>query len=247
MKILSIDTSSQNCSIAIVETNYNDTNKILDNSFSIIAFKNSNDERTHSQKLMPMMEEIFHKSNLSLNDIDLLACCVGPGSFTGIRIGMATIKAFCDSRNIPIVGITSLESLAYNVDKNGYIFPIIDAKNQNIYSAAFYNGNEENFSLKIDYFADNIYNALNKFSNIISKDNQLCFVGNGSVLFKDLINKKFEGYDVYFSESNEQSAISLAKCAFNKYVIGIYGYSDSVSPIYLRKSQAERMADGESI
>ena len=108
MKILAIDTSSKNCSVSIVEVQEN-------KKFNIIAQENSDDERTHSVKLMPMVDDMLKKSNLSLNDIDLLACCLGPGSFTGIRIGIATIKAFADAKNIPTVGVTSLESLAYNI------------------------------------------------------------------------------------------------------------------------------------
>ena len=105
MRILAVDTSSKNCSVSIVEVD-NDKN------FKIIAEENNNDERTHSVKLMPMIDNIFKSSNLILDNIDLLACCLGPGSFTGIRIGIATVKAFADAKNIPTVGITSLESLA---------------------------------------------------------------------------------------------------------------------------------------
>ena len=87
MRILAVDTSSKNCSVSIVEVD-NDKN------FKIIAEDNNNDERTHSVKLMPMIDNIFKSSNLILDNIDLLACCLGPGSFTGIRIGIATVKAF---------------------------------------------------------------------------------------------------------------------------------------------------------
>ena len=99
MKILSIDTSSKNCSISIVEAN--------NSTFNIISVKNNADEKTHSQKLMPLIDEMFKEVNLSLDNIDLLACCVGPGSFTGIRIGVATVKAFADVKGIPVVGVTS--------------------------------------------------------------------------------------------------------------------------------------------
>lgn len=98
MKILSIDTSSKICSVSILE----DTTVILE--------KHTNDEKTHSQNLMPLIDELFKDTNLTLDNIDLLACSQGPGSFTGIRIGIATIKAFADAKNIPVVGVTSLEA-----------------------------------------------------------------------------------------------------------------------------------------
>ena len=116
MKILSIDTSSKICSVSILE----DTTVILE--------KHTNDEKTHSQNLMPLIDELFKDTNLTLDNIDLLACSQGPGSFTGIRIGIATIKAFADAKNIPVVGVTSLESLAYNITESGLIVSLIDAK-----------------------------------------------------------------------------------------------------------------------
>ena len=80
MKILSIDTSSKNALVAITE-----------NEERIVELNNE-EEKTHSQKLMPMIDQAFQKSNLSLNDIELIVCCLGPGSFTGVRIGIATAK-----------------------------------------------------------------------------------------------------------------------------------------------------------
>ena len=106
MKILSIDTSSKRCSVTI-----------LDDSKVLINLCND-DEKTHSVKLMPMVDQAFKDTNLNLDDIALLACSVGPGSFTGVRIGIATVKAFADVKNIPVVGISSLESLAYNLHIN---------------------------------------------------------------------------------------------------------------------------------
>lgn len=237
MKILSIDTSSKNCSISISE--------VVDNKFKIISSKNSDNEKTHSQKLMPLVQEMFSEANLTLDNIDLLACCVGPGSFTGIRIGVATIKAFADVKNIPVVGVTSLESLAYNISNNGFIIPIIDAKNNNAYSAVFLNNNF-NYSINIDNIADNIENILNIFlENLQNSEDDIYFVGDGSVIYKDLILNKFKNYNYHFSDKNIQSSISLAKCAYSKYISGNYGDSNSIFPIYLKKSQAERNLNGE--
>lgn len=234
MKILAIDTSSKNCSVAIVE--------IEKEKFNIINFKNSDDERTHSQKLMPMIKESFEDSGLTLDNIDLLACCVGPGSFTGIRIGVATVKAFADAKNIPVVGITSLESLAYNVFDKGYIIPLIDAKNNNVYSSLFLHDNS--YSLELEHVADNIDIILDKFSSYINNNNKdVYFVGDCIDEYKELIMQKFNNIKINFAENNIQSGLSLTKCAYNKYLSGIYGDSNCLSPIYLRKSQAERTAN----
>lgn len=230
MKILAVDTSSRNCSVSIVEV---DENK----NINIIAQGNNDDERTHSVKLMPMIDNMFKASNLSLDNIDLLACCLGPGSFTGIRIGIATMKAFADVKNIPTVGVTSLESLAYNIEENATICPIIDCKNNNVYSAMF--ELKDNTYVQIgDNIADTIEVALENCK--LHSENPIVFIGDGSVLHKDLILEKFANKDIRFSDKNIQSSVSLVRCAYDKYLKGEYGDSSNISPLYLRKSQAER-------
>ena len=236
MKILAIDTSSKNCSIAIVDFSN-------ESSYKIIAQENSDNEKTHSQKLMPLIDKVFSENNLTLKDIDYLACCIGPGSFTGIRIGIATVKAFSDSLNIPIIPVNSLESLAYNVNENGYIFPIIDAKNQNIYCELFLL-NSNNYQSLSTPSATNI-DLINKISSI-DENKDIYFIGDGANLYKDQLSKFFSNNNIIFSENNIQSAVSLARCAYNKYLNNDYGDSSYISPLYLRKSQAERIADGEN-
>ena len=237
MKILAIDTSSSNCSVSIVEAD--------SNSFNIIKSKDSNDEKTHSQKLMPMINEIFTSSNLSLDNIDLLASCVGPGSFTGIRIGIATVKAFSDVKNIKTVGVTSLESLAYNVSEEGYICSLLDCKNNNVYAALFMKKEGKYYQLG-DNIAESIDLALDKIKEILAQNeynsstSNITFVGDASVLYKDLICEKFLSLKLNFSEHNIQSSISLSKCAYDEYTCGNFGDSNAISPLYLRKSQAER-------
>ena len=230
MRILAVDTSSKNCSVAIVEV---DENK----NYNIIAFENSDDEKTHSQKLMPIVDKVFKEHNLTLKDMDLLACCVGPGSFTGIRIGIATMKAFADVTNIKTVSVTSLESLSYNIEEDGIIIPIIDCKNNNVYSAIF--SRENNTYKQIgENIADNIDNAISLYKANAENKN-ITFVGDGSILYKDLLTSKLSN-KLIFSNKNTQSSISLAKCAYDKYLEGLYGDSNNLSPLYLRKSQAER-------
>ena len=235
MRILAVDTSSKNCSVAIVEVYEN-------KNYNIIAFENSDDEKTHSQKLMPIVDKVFKEHNLTLKDMDLLACCVGPGSFTGIRIGIATMKAFADVTNIKTVSVTSLESLSYNIEEDGIIIPIIDCKNNNVYSAIF--SKENNTYKQIGKnISDNIDNAIRLYKANAENKN-ITFVGDGSILYKDLLTSRLSN-KLIFSNKNTQSSISLAKCAYAKYLEGLYGDSNNLSPLYLRKSQAERAIDGK--
>ena len=125
MKILSIDTASNLCTVSVLE----DTICIKE----LIV----NDTRNHSEKIMPAIEQVLKETNLTLKNIDLVVCDKGPGSFTGIRIGIGTVLAFKDSLNLKCIGISSLEALAYNTNNEGLICTLIDAKNNNVYFGLF--------------------------------------------------------------------------------------------------------------
>ena len=246
MKILAIDTSSKNAAVAILE-----------NQDTIIEL-NNDDEKTHSQKLMPMIDEAFKKSDLSLDDIDLVSCCLGPGSFTGVRIGIATAKAFADSKNIPTVGISSLEALAYNLNQNGLICSLINANNGNVYAGLFEIVGGKTLKSKLDFLALKDSNgniSLNSLRDFIENDNELfnkyssiSFVGDGAVLYKDLIEKLiFISSDINVVEEQLSTGISIGKIGYTRYKNGNYGDSSFLSPIYLRKSQAELALEEKSI
>lgn len=240
MKILAVDTSSKNCSVAIVEVDEN-------NNFNTIIVENNDEEKTHSQKLMPIIDDVFKKSNLTLDDINLLVCCLGPGSFTGIRIGIATLKAFADVKNIGAVGVTSLESLAYNVTHSNYVVSLLDCKNENVYGGLF-GKLKDSYTQLGENVADTIYSTLDNFITLLddAKAENVTFVGDGSILYKDLIIRKFSENDnlktckLIFSDNNVQSSVSLAICGYIKFLQAKFGDSNNLSPVYLRKSQAER-------
>ena len=235
MKILGIDTSSKRCTTCILEDN------------NVIAELHSDDEKTHSQTLMPLIDKMFTKTNLTLNDIDLLACSIGPGSFTGVRIGISTAKAFSDAKNIPVIGVSSLEGLAYNLNSNGLICSLIDAKNNNVYYGLF---EFENNCLKnnIILSSDNISSTIEYIINLQTQYNSINFVGDGACLYKDLIISKLSNKfnNILFPENSKNFAcsISIAKSAYNRYKNGEFGYSNSLVPLYLRPSQAERNIKG---
>lgn len=240
MKILAIDTSSKRCSVCIYEDN------------NVIINLNNDDEKTHSVKLMPMVDQAFKETGLSLDDISLLACCIGPGSFTGVRIGISTVKAFADVKNIPVVGITSLEILAYNViydnssintidEKKTLICSLIDAKNNNVYCGLYYYNEKMNL---IEIFAEDINVTMKKLKDAFEKNNfsDIIFVGDGAETYKNTIEDNFKNENICIceGESNFQCSPSLAKAGLQKYNEGNYGDSNSIFPVYLRKSQAER-------
>lgn len=256
MKILAIDTSSKNATVAITE-----------NEEKLIELNNS-DEKTHSQKLMPMIDEAFQRTNLSLEDIDLLVCGLGPGSFTGVRIGIATAKAFADSKNIPVVGVNSLEELAYNLNTQGFICSLIDAGHGNTYAGFFEIDKDQAGNLQtvqedltflnltdekgkvtekklIEFLIKNVQKSQNNFEN-----KKIYFVGNSTIAYKELfqnldftkipeLNKKVNSYELSNEEQNDILGITASKLGYTKYQNGKSGDSSILSPVYLRKSQAE--------
>ena len=219
MKILSIDTASDLCTVAVLE----DKKCIKE----IIV----SDARNHSEKIMPVIEQALHETNLTLKDINFIVCDKGPGSFTGIRIGVGTVLAFQDSLNIPCIGISSLEALAYNVKKDGLICSLIDAKNNNVYLGLFKLENNVYTQLCDLEFRtiDEAISILKEYTSPIS------FVGDGATTHKDILKTNFE--NCLFADKNELSSYSLGIAGFETYKKGI---QTSLMPLYLRKSQAER-------
>lgn len=220
MKILAVDTSSEICSVAILE---NDT---------VIAENSLNDGKTHSENLMTIMENTLEENKTKLNDIDLIACSVGPGSFTGIRIGVSSIKAIAEVLDVPVAAVTSLETLAKNVEANGVtIVSLIDAKNDQVYAGIF----DDDYNKKEEYIADSISNVVEKlkeYENII-------FVGNAAIKYKELLEESFG--TVVISDNNSQSAANVGKIGYKKNKEKDLASADTIMPMYLRKSQAERM------
>lgn len=222
MKILGISTSSKVASVAILEDN------------NILGMYTINNDKTHSTKLMPMMNQLFKDLGLTPNDINYLACDIGPGSFTGLRIGIASINAIGTSLNKPRIGISSLLGLAYNINYwDGLICSIIDAKHDNIYYALF----DNNYNIIQNYNSGNINDVI----NLLPTDKKILFVGEYEE-YKNILNNKFE-VNCFFSEStlNLLNGASIAKAAFNEISLNNFDKDESIKPLYLRKSQAERL------
>lgn len=229
MKILGIETSSEVCSVAILEDK-----KVLKE----INLENGN---THSQNLMPLISKILEETKLQLNDIDLFACDNGPGSFTGIRIGIATIKAFKDVTSKPVIGISSLKGLAYNLQNinTNIICSVIDAKNDNVYCGIFENENKIIKEIE-NYKFENINSILSYFQTEKFLNKNIFFVGNGSIVYKDVIKSQLNKRASFTKDNiqNKLSAISIANAAFDEFNIGSSNFLDTV-PLYLKKSSAE--------
>ena len=235
MKILSIDTSSNICGVSILE----DTN--------LICKLDVDTGRTHSENLMPMIDEALKKTELNPTDINLIVCDIGPGSFTGIRIGVATAKAFSDSLNIPCVGISSLEALAYKPMFLGYVCSMIDCKNDNCYFA-LYEKKDDGLEALIEPQAENIESALailNSYYEDTLNSAPIAFVGDGAEIYKTEISQTFENADFLPDEFNVLNSDALALAGLSKFNSGIE--LDDVLPLYLKKPQAQRQLEEKEL
>lgn len=222
LKILSIDTSSNICGVSILEND------------KLIKQYDINTSRTHSQDLMPLINKIFNDCNLSIKDINLIVCDIGPGSFTGIRIGISTCMAFADSLDINCVGVNSLEVLAHLQNKDGLICSLIDAKNSNCYFALYElkNGIYEELEKPQANDLCNIFKILEKYNQPI------CFVGDGAINYLEDIKTTFNNST--FLEKNDIDSYKLG-------IAGLYKFQNniptSILPLYLKKPQAQRQLE----
>ena len=224
MKILGIDTSSMATSISVIEDN------------KLICEYTINTKKTHSQKLMPMIENMLNISDININDIDLIAVCEGPGSFTGLRIGMSTVKAISHINKLPIVGVNSLEVLAANMnlcDKK--ICSILDAQRTQVYYGKYkFESNQIVELNSIDVIE--IDELLQELSD---SGEEWVLVGEAVYKYEDKI-KDLSNIYIAASSHNVNKASSLCAIAMDKYNRNIDVYDCySINPKYIRKSQAE--------
>ena len=235
MKILSIDTASNICGVSILEDD------------NLICNLDTDTGRTHSENLMPMIEQAFNKTNLSLKNIDLITCDIGPGSFTGIRIGVATTKAFNDSLNIPCVGVSSLEALAYNlkdiINENDVICSIIDCKNDNCYFALYEKKNTilDNLIEPQSESVESCLSILKSYCEDTLEKPSIYFIGDGSEIYKNLIQKTFPLAKFSTDDLNNLNSYSLGIAGLNYFNNG--SISKEVLPLYLKKPQAQRLLE----
>lgn len=233
MKVLSIDTSSNICGVSILDDN------------NLICNLDQDTCRTHSENLMPMIKDALSKAKITLNEIDLIVCDVGPGSFTGIRIGIATVKAFSDSLNIPCIGISSLEALAYNINNNSnLVCSILDCKNNNCYFA-LYERKEKIFETLIEPQAEDIdstFSILKSYINDNFENFNITFVGDGSKNYQNQIKETFKEAQITDENQDNLNSYNLGICGYEKYIYNDIS-NEEILPLYLKKPQAQKLLE----
>ncbi|MBR0277186.1 MAG: tRNA (adenosine(37)-N6)-threonylcarbamoyltransferase complex dimerization subunit type 1 TsaB, partial [Clostridia bacterium] len=172
MKILAVDSCTNIATGAILNDG------VIAAEFAV------NNKTTHSEKLLPQIENMLINTGLTYKDIDLFAVTTGPGSFTGERIGVATAKALAHAVNKPVVGVSALAALAYNIAYTDYLIcPIMDARRQQVYTAVFTFEDGKIKRIKPD-------SAMSAEDLLKEFDKDVIFIGDGVPVFKDIIEQK---------------------------------------------------------
>lgn len=224
MKILALDTSALVASAAITENG------------KVLAEYTLNYKLTHSQTIMPMIDEIVKMTETDLNTIDYIACSSGPGSFTGLRIGAATAKGLAHGLNKPIVAVPTLETLAYNIfGTDKFICPIMDARRKQVYNAVYVPEGK-----KLDVILEEDTRIIDDVLDYVKDvDCDVIFVGDAVSLYKDKI-AELDNAIIAPASCNMQRAACVAALAEVYIEEGKYMNGAEFAPEYLRKSQAER-------
>lgn len=226
MKILAIDSSGLVATVAILENG------------SMLAEYTLNYKKTHSQTLLPMLDEIVRQMDLDLGTIDAIAVAAGPGSFTGLRIGSATAKGLGLALNKPIIPVPTVDALAYNLwGTADVVCPMMDARRNQVYTGIYeFVGEEMNILSSQNAVAiEEVLEQLNEMGRPV------IFLGDGVPVQEKTIQEKMKvPYRFAPSHMARQRAGALGALAFVYYQAGRVEHARDHKPEYLRLSQAER-------
>lgn len=220
MKILALDSSGASASACITDGE------------NLVSLFTAASQQKHSCTLLPMAEQVLATAGLDVSDIDAFAVNEGPGSFTGVRIGISLIKGLAFGTGKPVLGVSSLEALAFNLDGyDGIVCPVMDARRGQFYNALFKDGKR--------LTSDRLITASELEAELEGLALPVYFIGDGTSVATELI--KSDLVRPVSSLLCVSSAYSTAVCAYRNYLDGKGIYTDeTLQPVYLRMSQAER-------
>lgn len=216
MYMLSVDSSAVTASACLTEDG------------NVIKSEFINKGLTHSETLLPMIENVMQ--GVSYNELGAIAVNAGPGSFTGVRIGIATVKGLAFPNNTPCISVSTLESIVYNfIDENCVVCSVMDARRMQFYNALFKveNGNVQRLCNDRAISIEDLREELKPYDNVV-------IAGDGARLFFE--NAGLDNITLADNEKVYQNAVGVSLAALNKEKIS----PNALLPVYLRPSQAER-------
>lgn len=236
MKILGLDSSGLVASVAVVEDD------------NLLGEYTVNYKKTHSQTLLPMLDEVARMIELDLNTIDAIAVAGGPGSFTGLRIGSATAKGLGLALDVPIINIPTVDALAYNLaGHRDLVCPLMDARRNQVYTG-LYQFRQNELEVERAQCAVGIDEIV---VDINERKRPVVFLGDGVPVFRTYIEEHIK-VPCSFAPAhvNKQRAGAVAALGMRYYEEGRFETAEEHKPEYLRLSQAERernARDGQSL
>lgn len=235
MLILSLDSAALSGSAALCEDE------------TLIAEFTVSTGHTHSETLLPMVEAILRATGRQVADVDLFACTVGPGSFTGVRIGAATVKGLAFGREIPCIGVSTIETLAENgaglaAVTGGLVCPVMNARREQVFNALFEVRDGRVCRLCADRALPVVELVRELAENPAYAGRTVLLAGDGSgMTARAAADRRTDGQVICLPErDNRVSAYHAAQCALRAYRSGIRTTDAELTPVYLRMSQAER-------
>ena len=225
MLILAFETSAKAGSVALA-----DGKKLLGESYQ-------NTGLTHSQTLLTMARDLLKSCGVTAQDVTHVAVAAGPGSFTGVRIGVAAAKGFAWGAECPCCGVSTLEAMAAQMGvHSGYICPVMDARRSQVYNALFH-AEKEKYSRVTEDRAISLEDLGNELKNL---KEPIFLVGDGSILCYNTLSEQVPGLVLPPEHRMHQRAAGVALVAWEQIARGEAGDAASLTPNYLRLSQAER-------
>ena len=226
MKLLVLDSSGLVASVALIEDD------------RLIAEYTTGNKLTHSQTLLPMLDEVTKMTSFNIESIDAIAAAMGPGSFTGLRIGAATAKGLGLALHKPIIPVPTVDGLAYQLFGAAHLIcPMMDARRKQVYTG-FYRFHGAEMEVVKAQCAQSVEDTLTQLKEY---KEPVIFLGDGVPVYRKEIEEAM-GADAIFApaHANRQRAGAVGALAEEYYQKGIWQSADAFTPEYLRKSQAER-------
>lgn len=214
--ILNIETATQHCSVGLAEDG------------KVITIRESNEKNIHAAKVTVFSDEVCQEAGIQMGEIDAVAVSMGPGSYTGLRIGVSAAKGFCYALDIPVIAVPTLQSIALCAkdiakDNEALYCPMIDARRMEVYTALFDSGNNQIRNTQALIIDEQSFDE-------VLKDHNIIYCGDGADKCRDILDPK----GMIFLEDVKPSATSMAVIAFRKFQEGSFEDLAYFEPFYLK-------------
>jgi tRNA threonylcarbamoyladenosine biosynthesis protein TsaB len=238
MRILGIDTATVTASVALVEDGRLVLEEICDGEIRGPSHSSPVERANHAQTLLPLVDRVLKKASVPLEGINALAISIGPGSFTGLRIGLSTVKGLAYACAIPVVAVPTLLAVALRVTGwQGLICPFLDARKKEVYAALFRKRDESLVRLTGD-LVDSPERVVKAVPS--SPEESCLFIGEGTRIYGDVINEHLADRGlITLGEGYPSIASAVAQVAVEKVQNNSFDVLGSLVPLYLRPPEAE--------